>query len=142
MHVDDGSPAERHNERGNSAFAAGDYASACSSYSRAIDLAAASDPRRAVYYTNRSTARLRLEEPAAARHDALLALTLSPAGWKPRLRLASALDALGRSDAAADEARCLLEAPALPAAAAMAASDLLRRSTEASAAARVAMRSE
>ena len=123
--------AEAANAEGNALFGARAYAEAVEAYSRAIDHGGdfAGD-RLAAYYSNRAAARLRTEHHEFAAHDATLALELRPRWWKPQLRRALALEALGRADDAVADARELL-AGAPPATAACEASALLRRAQSA-----------
>ena len=76
--------AEAHNVAANSALGQGLVQDAVEAYTKAIDCAHDGLPRLAVYYANRSQARLRLEQYELAGYDASFALLLDPALWKAR----------------------------------------------------------
>ena len=63
---------------------------------------------RAVLYTNRSAARLKLGEAAKALADAEKALTFNPTYAKAQFRAASALRLLKRPSEAEDRLQCVL----------------------------------
>ncbi|KAL1527779.1 hypothetical protein AB1Y20_009164 [Prymnesium parvum] len=124
--------ADAANHEGGVHFAARRYDLAAAAYTRAIDLSpttlCAAAPR---FYANRAAARLRLEQPELAAHDAALALAAQPDLWKAALRLALALERLGRrEEAAAGALRLLSSAAPLPAAASCEAAALLRRTAD------------
>ena len=94
-------------KQGNDAFKAGRNAEAIDRYTRAIDLWV-EPAERAVLYTNRSAARLKLGEAAKALADAEKALTFNPTYAKAHFRAASALRLLKRPSEAEDRLQCVL----------------------------------
>ena len=105
--------------RARELYAASQYEEAALAYGVAIDALAddADAHTLATLYANRAAARLRLGGASDAAHDAALALSLCPASWRPRMRLAEALLQCGgpRNAASAScELRHLLSLPSLP----------------------------
>ena len=131
--------------RARELYVTGDHAAAAQAFSEALD---AVPPRSALQdadtlatlYANRAAARLR-DSAALAAHDAALSLSLQPASWRSRLRLANALASLERGAEANHQAACVLRLPNLPPHIAREASSLLRR-TDALAAAAVTSATE
>lgn len=106
-------------KEGNAAYSRGAWANAVASYTAAIDLWM--EPAdRAVLYTNRSAARLKMAgEKQKALADAERATQLQPSYAKAHFRLAQALRALGKpADAAAALGKVLELSPGDAAAAA------------------------
>ena len=110
-------------------YKAGDYAAAEAAFAEAINHAerTGQTSTMSVLLSNRSAARLKLDAPAAAAHDALLSLSLQPSEWRPRLRLSLAYEGLRQLADACREAATVMTLPALPAKSAQEAAALLRR---------------
>lgn len=103
------SDAKALKKEGNAAFSRGAYAAAVTSYTAAIDLWMEPNDR-AILYTNRSAARLKLAgEKQKARADAERAIQLDPAYAKGHFRHAQALRALGDAHAAVGALTRVLE---------------------------------
>jgi tetratricopeptide (TPR) repeat protein len=132
--------ADAANAEGGTHYAASRFEEAEKAYSRAIDAAGVAPRdalalRLAVYYSNRSQARLRLESNKYAAHDAALALSFDPSQLKAALRHALALERLGRTAEAISSAKHLAgSASALPERLAREVAALLQRLTQAAAA--------
>lgn len=105
-------------QRGNAAFASGDYATAVEAYTAAINsVAAAGDWRQQqspssssprVLFCNRAAAQLKLRNWAGAAADASEALAIAPADLKALRRRAAARTELGDVFGAVDDLRLAL----------------------------------
>jgi DnaJ homolog subfamily C member 8 len=104
---------------GDAAFRASDYATAIEHYTTALSL----DPENATLLSNRSAAYLRHGHKSLALHDAQACCKIGTMGAKGRGRLAAALQALGRYQAALDEYTGILQMDANNAAAIQGAQD-------------------
>ena len=93
-------------ERGNDAFAFGDYERAISPYTRAISLAALGDARP---WSNRAAAYAAMGKWSEALHDATRACEIEPTWAKARARKALAETHMGKLDAAAASYRAALK---------------------------------
>eukprot|EP00793_Prasinoderma_coloniale_P002444 PRCOL_00001926-RA len=93
-------------ERGNDAFAFGDYEKAISPYTRAISLAALGDARP---WSNRAAAYAAMGKWGEALHDATRACEIEPTWAKARARKALAETHMGKLDAAAASYRAALK---------------------------------
>ena len=87
--VDEGVDAR---ERGNDAFALGNYRAAMRAYGEAIEW----DRGDAKAHSNRSACYMKLGQPAQALYDAERAIEIDPGWSKARTRCAAALTALGK----------------------------------------------
>ena len=90
---------------GDTAFRARDFTKAIQEYSTALSV----DPDNATILSNRSAAYLQNNEKSKALHDAQKCVNLGTMGVKGQSRLAAALQALGRFEAAHREWRKILE---------------------------------
>merc|ERR1712232_436168 len=101
-------------ERGNAAFRESDADNALVHYTRALNLAAvpsagASPSERAMLFSNRAAAQLKLGDFKAALADAEAAVGLDQKNAKAHYRKAQALIGLNRSDDAASGLRAAVE---------------------------------
>jgi len=103
--VEELSPAEASREDGNSAFRAGKYREAVDWYTKAIELESA----KAVAYSNRAMAYLKLECFAEAESDATEALELDSKNVKAMFRRGCAREAMGLMEQAKEDFKCVLE---------------------------------
>jgi len=89
----------------DAAFRAGDYATAVTHYSAALSL----DPTNGTLLSNRSAAHLLDGSKSKALHDAQACVATGTMGLKGISRLAAALQALGRFEAALEQWRAILK---------------------------------
>ena len=100
-------------ERGNKAFADGDFGTAIRAYTAALD--ECNDDQRAVLLCNRATCYLRVSESEMARADCEAAIDCDPENAKAKYRYAQTLSKLGEyrlaSRAALEALELLADAP-------------------------------
>ncbi|ODQ50919.1 TPR-like protein [Saitoella complicata NRRL Y-17804] len=100
--------AEEHKALGNEAYKKGDYQTAISEYTHAVD----SEPLNPVYLGNRAMAYVQNKQYDLALADSLAADRLAPGTQKTLARIAKCYTLLGRADDALDVYKGMSEVPA------------------------------
>ncbi|XP_071854047.1 protein unc-45 homolog B-like isoform X2 [Apostichopus japonicus] len=95
-------------EEGNKAYKAGNFAEAITAYTKAIEITPKKTNEKAVFLKNRSACHLKLENYEKAANDASSAIDITPGDTKALFRLCQALEQMGKSEQAFQEARKLI----------------------------------